>query len=75
MTNTKPIENARDSDLRMSLPALRRAAQRARDIAQQTGTSLVVSRNGVLEYIKPDQMQVPKVQEPLAPYVSKKPAQ
>ena len=75
MTNTKPFENARDSDLRMSLPALRRAAQRARDIAQQTGTSVVVSRNGVLEYFKPDQVQISQVQEPLAPYLPKKPAQ
>ena len=29
------------------------AAQRAREIAQRTGTSLVVSRNGVIEYLDP----------------------
>ena len=50
--NKKPIENARDADLRLSKPALQRAAQRARVIAQQTGTAIVISRNGVIEQIK-----------------------
>lgn len=41
--------------LRLSEPALLRAAQRARELAMQTGTELVVSRNGVIERIRPDQ--------------------
>jgi hypothetical protein len=52
--NPKPIEEARDKDLRLSLPALRQAARRAREVAVQTGTCIVVSRDGVLEHIAPD---------------------
>ena len=51
--NGKTLENARSSDLRGSWQALQRAAQRAREVAVQTGTDLVVTRNGVLEHIKP----------------------
>ena len=51
--NDRPIEEAKDADLRSSIVAMRRAAQRAREIAQRTGTSLVVSRNGVIEYLDP----------------------
>lgn len=51
--NSKTIEQANTADLRGSLAALQRAAQRARELAAQTGTELVVSRNGVIERIKP----------------------
>lgn len=51
--NQKSIEQATTADLRGSWPALRRAARRARELAAQTGTELVVSRNGVIERIKP----------------------
>jgi hypothetical protein len=34
--NTKPIEQAKNQDLANSLPALRRAAQRARELASKT---------------------------------------
>ncbi|MDG4551103.1 MAG: hypothetical protein P9F19_16890 [Candidatus Contendobacter sp.] len=51
--NTKPIEQARDADLRGSQAALLRAAQRARQIAAQTGTAIVVVHNGVMEHIYP----------------------
>jgi hypothetical protein len=40
--NRQPIDHARDPDLRHSLPALRRAAQRARELTRQTGTAIVV---------------------------------
>lgn len=49
----KSIEQARNADLRGSWQALQRAAQRARELAAQTGTELVVSRNGVIEHIRP----------------------
>jgi hypothetical protein len=49
--NRQPIDHARDPDLRHSLPALRRAAQRARELARQTGTAIVVSHDGVLETV------------------------
>lgn len=51
--NERPIEQALDTDLRLSIVALRRAAQRARDIAQRTGTDLVVIEHGKLLHIAP----------------------
>lgn len=51
--NQQSIENARDPDLRLSLPAIRRAAQRAHELAAQTGTLIVISRDGVIELITP----------------------
>lgn len=51
--NKRPLDQARSANLRDSLPALRRAAQRAREIAAQTGTQIVVSRQGVIEHISP----------------------
>lgn len=53
MTNQEPIENALDSDLRLSRPALQRAALRARELARQTGTAIVISKNGFIERISP----------------------
>ena len=51
--NTKTIDQANTADLRGSWAALQRAARRARELAAQTGTELVVSRNGIIERIKP----------------------
>ncbi len=51
--NKRPIEQANDRDLRLSLVALERAARRARDLAAATGTDLVISRNGVIEHVRP----------------------
>jgi hypothetical protein len=39
--------------LRGSWPALQRAARRARELAAQTGTELIVMRDGVLQRIRP----------------------
>lgn len=65
----QPIETARDSDLRLSPQAMRRAAQRARELAAQTGTDIVISRDGVIEHISPwSEPAVTQVQEPPAPY-------
>lgn len=44
--NTKDISTAKDPDLRGSFPALRRAAAQARKTAIQTGTKLVIVRDG-----------------------------
>ena len=70
--NTQPIETAHDPDLRLSIRALERAALRARKIAQQTATALVVSHNGVIELLQPDQVagQTASVQEPATEYKS-----
>ncbi len=49
----RPIEQADSANLRGSLPALRRAAERARQLAAQTQTAVVVMRNGVMEHVYP----------------------
>lgn len=51
--NKRPIEQARDRDLRAIQPALQRAVQRAHALAKATGTTIVVSRNGVIEHLTP----------------------
>ena len=68
----RPIEEAHNSVLRGSHKALQRAAMRARKIAQQTGTTIVVSKNGVIEHVQPQSMQVIGVQEPVPTYKSDK---
>lgn len=67
----KPLINStQDLDLQHSMAAMQRAAVRAREIARQTGTLLVVSRNGVVELLEPDapELEMPSVQEPAAIY-------
>ncbi|WP_313953484.1 hypothetical protein [Accumulibacter sp.] len=66
--NKQPIEQARDADLRLSHAALRRAGLRAREIARQTGTAIVVSRHGVIEYLHPQPELGSTAQEPIPPY-------
>lgn len=42
-----------DADLKGSLPAIRRAALRARQVAQQIGTDLIVARAGQVVRVSP----------------------
>jgi len=49
--NQKDIEQAKNRDLAGSLPAIRRAAKRARQVAAQTGTALIVWRDGQIKRI------------------------
>ena len=49
--NTKPIEMAKDADLRGMPHALARAAQRARELAARTGTRLVVVERGEVKLV------------------------
>ena len=55
--NKQLIEMARDPDLRLSAVALQRAAHRAHDLAhalaRQTGTAVVISRDGVVLHVQP----------------------
>jgi len=44
--NQKPIGQAKDADIRNAQAALQRAAKRAREVAQQTHTALVLNRQG-----------------------------
>lgn len=53
MKKTLPIETATNADLRGSWPALQRAAERARQLAAQTGTAVVVEHNGVVQHLYP----------------------
>ena len=68
MKKPKPIEQAINKDLRGSWPALQRAAQRARELARQTGTALVISRDGVIQQIHVEaEAEIQTVQQPTAP--------
>ena len=71
--NDRPIEQAADEDLRWSMIALQRAAKRAHELAAKTGTPIVISRNGIVEYLKADDLlDAPiHVQEPSPPYGEK----
>ena len=71
--NVRPIETAHDQDLRLSMQAMQRAARRAHEIARQTDTPLVVSRNGTVELLTPEDVksQVTSLQEPAAGYQTK----
>ena len=48
MTDKEPLQISRlpDADMQGALPALRRAAPRAREIAARTGTPLITSKDG-----------------------------
>jgi hypothetical protein len=71
MTDQHPIEHARDPDLKLVKVALQRAAIRARIIAAQTGTCLVISRNGVVELVDPGSPSPANhVHESPAPYTA-----
>lgn len=52
--NPKPIHLARDPDLAHSFTALKRAAQRARETALQTGTMLAVWQDGQSVLVSPE---------------------
>ena len=57
MTNSL-VSKLPDADMQAVPRALLRAARRAREIARQTGTALVLRRNGKLveEYVDDDQL-------------------
>jgi hypothetical protein len=55
--NAKDITQANDPILRGSLDALRRAAAMARQIAIQTGTELVISKDGKVVRISADELR------------------
>lgn len=68
--NVRPIETAHDQDLRLSMQAMQRAARRAHEIARQTETPLVVSLNGTVELLSPEEVksQITSLQESAARY-------
>ncbi|MCP5169536.1 MAG: hypothetical protein H6999_07240 [Hahellaceae bacterium] len=66
--NTSPLESAKNRDLPASFKALKRAACRARELATQTGTALVIARRGVVTLVQPAAASQSGVQESSAPY-------
>ena len=59
--NNKPIEQAKDRDMANSINAIRRAAKRARQIAEQTGTALIVRHGEQIDRVTvTDQEALPK---------------
>lgn len=56
--NSKPLSQSKDPDLRASHVALLRAAKRARELARQTGTRLIISYGGNVRRVAPDQLGV-----------------
>lgn len=47
-----PFSTAKSADFRNVMPALERAYERAREVAKQTNTYLVVQQNGQLVKLK-----------------------
>jgi hypothetical protein len=55
--NPKPVEQAHTRELALALPALRRARQRAEEIAIATNTCLVQVKDGRIVEITPDELR------------------
>ena len=63
--NPRPIETAQDEDLRLSRQAMQRAAARAWEIAARTGTAIIIRRAGVIEAVRPAELDPPQLQQTL----------
>jgi hypothetical protein len=55
--NPKPVEQARTREFALALPALRRARQRAEEIAIATNTCIVEVHDGRVVQISPDELR------------------
>jgi hypothetical protein len=55
--NPKPVEQARTRELALALPALRRARQRAEEIAIATNTYIVEVEDGRIVQITADELR------------------
>lgn len=55
--NPKPVEQARTRELALALPALRRARQRAEEIAIATNTCIVEVHDGRIVDISPNELK------------------
>lgn len=68
--NKRPIDEARDPDIRLSGVALKRAAKRAHELAAHTGTAIVVVRDGIIQHVLPTTPEISaQMHEPPAPYI------
>lgn len=61
--NPKSLDTSRYPDLPLSLVALERAARRAREIAANTGTAVIVQRGGRIERLLPASGDLPEPPE------------
>ena len=59
VTNDSQLPPGADADLKGSLLAIRRAALRARQVAEQTGTDLIVVRSGQVVRVPPQSKTTP----------------
>lgn len=65
----RPLDSARNADIRASFEALQRAARRAREVARQTGTPLVIGEDGRVRLIDlPPDSASARAHEPAASY-------
>ncbi len=60
--NPKPVEQAVTRELALALPALRRARQRAEEIAIATNTCIVEVKNGRVVHIEPNELKRERAQ-------------
>lgn len=61
--NPKPVEQARTRELALALPALRRARQRAEEIAIATNTCIVQVEDGRIVQVGPEQLKRERAQK------------
>lgn len=61
MSRNIPIEQAQSNDLRGSVAAIARAAQRAREVAMRTQTAMVLRRDGQLIHERVERLDIASV--------------
>ncbi len=61
--SSKPLSMAKDPWLAAGLAALRRARKRAEEIARQTGTPLVLAKDGEPMLVAPEPLGAQEVRE------------
>lgn len=62
--NAKDISKAKDPDVRASLGALKRASLLARQTAIQTGTELVIMKDGKIHRISAEELRLRAAAKP-----------
>jgi hypothetical protein len=62
--NAKDIAKAKDPDVRASLGALKRASLLARQTAIQTGTELVIMKDGKMHWITAEELRLQAAAKP-----------
>lgn len=71
MSQSHSLQQARSASLKGTMAAMQRAAVRAREVAAQTRTAVVVERNGALEHLWIDPMQMTSDRSSATPIAEK----